>query len=79
MGSVGVSSFFSLDDLKMSLFLYKLGIKPLQVSDVHGIYIQLNIMFVCVCMCVLYCVFENHKNLCKFGFVGSDVQTFLFL
>lgn len=36
---VGVSSFFSLDDLKMSLFLYKLGIKPLQVSDVHGIYI----------------------------------------
>lgn len=77
MGSVawvGASSFFSLD-LKMSLFLYKLGIQLLQVSDVHGIYIQLNIM----CVCVLYCVFENHKNLCKFGVVGSDVLTFLFL
>lgn len=39
MGSVarvGVSSFLSLDDLKLSLFLYKLGIKPLQVSDDMG-------------------------------------------
>lgn len=27
--------FFSLDDLKMSLFLHKLGIKLLQVSDVQ--------------------------------------------
>lgn len=49
MGSVawvGVSSFFFLDDLKMSLFLYKLGNKLLQVSDVCGIYIQLCVFYI---------------------------------
>lgn len=67
--------FFSLDDLKMSLFLYKLGIKLLQVSDVQW---DLHSVDYNVCVCVLCCVFENHKNLCKFGVVGSNVLTFCF-
>lgn len=67
-----VSSFFSLDDLQMPLFLYKLGIKLPKVSDVHGIDIQLNIM------CVFYIVYmKTIKIFVNLGF--SDVLTFLFL
>lgn len=53
MGSVGcIFLFFSLDDLKMSLFLYKLGIKLLQVSDV-----QWDLHSVDYNVCVFYVVY----------------------
>lgn len=68
----GCIFLFSLDDLQMPLFLYKLGIKLLQVSGGHGIYIQLNIM------CVFYIVYmKTIKIFVNLGF--SDVLTFLFL